>query len=99
MNEHQISEKSIYLEAIEIASPEERAAYLEAACGGDGQLRKEVEALIRAGDRPRRLLDSPGSLKPTAAYEPPVEGPGTVIGPYKLMEQIGEGGMGVVYVA
>jgi hypothetical protein len=73
MIERQLSEKSIFLAAIEIGSPEERVAYLEAACGGDRRLREEVEALLRAHDRPRRLLDSPGSLTPTVSYEPPAE--------------------------
>ena len=99
MVERQASEKSIFLEALEIASPEERASYVEAACGGDPHLREEVEALLRAYDRPRRLLDSPGSLAPTLAQEPLTERVGSLVGPYKLMEQIGEGGMGVVYVA
>src|SRR6202043_92506 len=45
------------------------------------------------------LRKQPGSLVPTADYEPINEKPGTVIGPYKLMEQIGEGGMGLVFVA
>jgi serine/threonine protein kinase len=99
MVERQASEKSIFLEALEIASPEERASYVEAACGGDQHLREEVEALLRAYDRPRRLLDSPGSLTPTVGHEPLTERVGSLVGAYKLMEQIGEGGMGVVYVA
>jgi serine/threonine protein kinase len=99
MVKHKDSEKSIFLEALEIASREGRASYLEAACGGDQSLREAVEALLRAYDRPRRLLDSPGSLTPTAAHEPLTERVGSLVGPYKLMEQIGEGGMGVVYVA
>jgi serine/threonine protein kinase/tetratricopeptide (TPR) repeat protein len=99
MIERHLCEKEIFLEAIEIASLEERAAYLVAACGGDRQLREEVEALLLAYNRPRRLFDSPDSLKPTDAHEPPTEEEGSLVGPYKLMEQIGEGGMGVVYVA
>ena len=60
---------------------------------------KRVEALLRAYDRPRRLLDSPGALTPTVAHDPPDERVGSLIGPYKLLEQIGEGGMGVVFMA
>jgi eukaryotic-like serine/threonine-protein kinase len=48
MIERHLSEKSIFLEAIEIASLDERAAYLEAACGDDRRLREEVEALLQA---------------------------------------------------
>src|SRR5262245_11380993 len=99
MIERQLSEKSIFLEALGIASPEERASYLEAACGDDQHLREEVEALLRAHDRPRRLLDSPQALTPTAAHEPPNERVGSLVGPYKLLEPIGEGGFGVVFLA
>jgi serine/threonine protein kinase len=99
MTERQISEKSIFLEALGIASPEERASYLQTACGDNQHLREEVEALLRAHDRPRPLLDSPQALNPTAAHGPPSEPVGSLVGPYKLLEKIGEGGFGVVFLA
>src|SRR5262245_33091673 len=91
-------EKLIFLEAVEIASDRERSLYLEEACGTDARLRAEVDALLRAHDKPRAVLDAADHYSPAA--DPPInERPGTVIGPYKLMQQIGEGGMGVVFMA
>jgi serine/threonine protein kinase/tetratricopeptide (TPR) repeat protein len=92
-------EKSIFLKAIEISSAEDRASYLDAACGDDPALRGRIEALLRAHERSLGLLDAPEAPGPTADLGPVREGPGTVIGPYKLLEPIGEGGMGVVYMA
>ncbi len=101
------NEETIFEAAIQKPNPAERAAYLEGACGGDPELRRRVEALVRAHQRSGGLLDSSahdaGSI--TADVDAPLdhpplaEGPGARIGPYKLREQIGEGGMGTVYVA
>src|SRR5438270_14084651 len=91
-------ERSIFLHALEISSAEERAAFLEAACGSNPQLRAEVEALLRAHEKPQGLLDAPDASS-SDTTEPPAEGPGTRLGPYKLLQQIGEGGMGIVYMA
>ena len=85
------TEKTIFLEAAEIASPTERAAFLERSCGDDRQLRAAVEALLLSHQRSQGVLD--------ATSAPLAERPGTQIGPYKLLQQIGEGGMGVVYMA
>src|SRR5262249_29716589 len=77
----------------------ERAAFLDEACAANPALRGEVEALLRAfegaGDFMNRAAPPPG----TVDFGPVTERPGTVIGPYKLMEQIGEGGMGLGFVA
>jgi serine/threonine protein kinase/WD40 repeat protein len=89
---------SIFDAAVELEDPAQRAAYLNAACGPDQQLRAAVEDLLRHDDAAGSFL-SPATPF-AAAQEPSVrEGPGTVIGPYMLMEQIGEGGMGLVFVA
>ena len=80
-------------------SPAERGALLAAACADDPQLRAEVERLLADDDTASR--DGSRDL-PTAAaipFRPIAEGPGARIGPYKLLQAIGEGGMGVVYLA
>jgi serine/threonine protein kinase/tetratricopeptide (TPR) repeat protein len=91
---------AIFNEALERESPSDRAAYLDHACAGDPALRARVEALLSVHHRAGEFLESP-AMVPTAeaALRGPDEGVGTSIGPYKLMEQIGEGGMGFVYVA
>src|SRR4051795_7401612 len=89
--------EDVFFAALEHESPEARAAYLEEACGSDAELRRRVERLLVAQHRAGRFLDAP-AVGPTVSLDlaPVLEEPGTVIGPYKLLEQIGEGGMGVV---
>jgi serine/threonine protein kinase/tetratricopeptide (TPR) repeat protein len=76
---------------------EEQAAFLDAACGGDPRLRARVEALLAADERAGPFLASPtgGGADDSAPHEQP----GTVIGHFKLHEQIGEGGFGTVWKA
>src|SRR4051794_24606063 len=94
-----MSESGIFKHAIKLPA-EQRAAYLSEACGTNRELREEVESLLRAAGASGDFLDKP-ALAPgmTAAYPPITEGPGTIIGPYKLLQQIGESGFGVVYMA
>jgi serine/threonine protein kinase/tetratricopeptide (TPR) repeat protein len=90
----------IFSAALELTSAEERADYLDRVCGSDLSLRGRVEGLLRAHVEDDDFLESPAAARTsTGDSRPLAEGPGTVIGPYKLREQIGEGGMGVVYVA
>src|SRR5262245_30886622 len=92
--------KSIFARAGEIADPAERAAYVAEACGGDAALKAEVERLLAAADEAGQFMAAPAIVADhTADYLRVTEGPGTVIGPYKLMEQIGEGGFGLVFIA
>ncbi|HEV3078139.1 MAG TPA: protein kinase, partial [Gemmataceae bacterium] len=93
-------EEALFAAVLEKPTRAERAAYLEGACGGDLGLRARIEALLDAHEASGGVLDAPPAvLTPTTGYRPLTEGPGTVIGPYKLLQQIGEGGMGVVYMA
>ncbi|MEX2310371.1 MAG: serine/threonine protein kinase, partial [Pirellulales bacterium] len=92
--------KSIFLSAAEIAGPEERSAFVESQCAGNDLLRGEVEELLRHQQSLGSFLESPPADFAVTTDSPPIaERPGTVIGPYKLLQQIGEGGMGVVFMA
>lgn len=94
----QADEESVFHRARQIASPGDRADYLREACGANAALRERVVALLAVHEREQSLLRSRDSAV-AAVPEPISEGPGTVIGPYKLLEQIGEGGFGVVFMA
>jgi eukaryotic-like serine/threonine-protein kinase len=87
----------IYWEAAQIASEEERAAYLVRVCGNDSSLHLRVIQLLNVRTAADNLLEAPAAI--ANLDEPLLEGPGTVIGLYKLLEQIGEGGMGLVFMA
>ncbi len=105
--------KEIFLAAVELTSPTARVAFLDQACAGEPTLRRRVELLLAAHDEPgvvgpalTSALDFPrpddrANEPADAAPVPgrPGEGPGSRVGPYKLLQQIGEGGMGVVYMA
>lgn len=84
---------TIVFEAVEIADHAQRSKYLADACADDAPLRERAEALIAAHFRAGRFLAEPTT--PAEAGDQT----GAIIGPYRLLEQIGEGGMGVVYVA
>src|SRR3982751_1264503 len=87
--------ESLFWSALAVGSPDERARYLDESCGGDGQLRGRMEELLAAYPKVEGFLE-PSS--PATASDPPGppggEGPGAAVGPYKLPEQLGEGGMG-----
>jgi serine/threonine protein kinase len=98
MTEPSLPEETIFDQAREITSDVERASFLDRACGNKRALRAEIEALLRADERTGDLLDLPD--RPASLPDPfGAEGPGAVIGPYTLVERIGEGGMGIVWMA
>src|SRR5262245_53661634 len=92
--------EAIFFAALEEGSPQGRAAYLDGACAGDPDLRRRVERMLAAQARAGNFLEEPARGPDVTADEQPIrDGPGTAIGPYKLLEQIGEGGFGVVFLA
>jgi serine/threonine protein kinase/tetratricopeptide (TPR) repeat protein len=93
-----MTERDMFEAALELP-PENRAAHLDNVCRGDAALRQRLEALLSKHDRAGSFLEQPAVPGPATIDNPVTERPGTMIGPYKLMEQIGEGGMGLVFVA
>jgi len=92
--------ESIFFAALEKPTAEEQAAYLDQACGQDTDLRRRVEKLLAAQPNVGKFLEEPlTDLEDVAEPAASQEGPGTVIGPYKLLQEIGEGGFGFVYMA
>lgn len=92
--------KELFHSALE-REPASRASFLEEACGGDEPLRHEVESLIAAHEQPAGIIDESifGLAADLLAVEQPVVVKGHRIGPYKIIHQIGRGGMGEVYLA
>src|SRR5437016_5349006 len=87
--------KAIFTDASAIALPERRAAYLNSACAGDRTLREQLDCLLAAQNKLGDFLEPPFSAEPGGGSDVL----GTRIGPYKILEQIGEGGFGIVYMA
>ena len=95
-----MNERDIFSAALDIEDPAERSAYLDRVCAEDPALRQRVAALVGAHKPASSFLERPaGRLAATVDEQPIEEKPGTVIGPYKLLQKIGGGGMGTVFMA
>ena len=94
-----IDEKGVFVAALALPDTSAREAYLQAACDGDPELLGRMRELLAAHDESQGPLDRRPPALGVTVDTTPAEEPGTVIGPYKLLEQIGEGGMGTVWMA
>jgi tetratricopeptide (TPR) repeat protein len=94
-------EKAIFLAALERGTLEEREAYLQGACGEDRGLFNRLKLLLSVHAEPQGPLDIPfpGNAIARTIDDLVTERPGAIIGRYKLLEQIGEGGFGIVFMA
>jgi len=91
-------EEAVFEAALKLPA-EQRADYLRKACGDDTALRAKMEALLQAHESAGTFLEPAARNKTIVLSLPPEEKPGSRIGRYKLLQQIGEGGCGVVYMA
>ena len=91
--------KAIFFEALEQSGPEALAEFLDRRCRAIAEIRQRVEELLRAHQKAGQFLGGESKVGETVDVPPSTEQPGREIGPYKLLQQIGEGGMGTVFMA
>src|SRR5262245_20333007 len=100
-----MTEQELFVEAFQIRDPAARDAYLNRVCADDTALRQRIAGLLGALGRAGGFLQAPAAVAaepgatPDFRPEPSPEAAGAVVGPYKLLEHIGEGGFGVVFMA
>ena len=99
MTNRQLDEEAIFHIARGIQDCQIRSDYLDQICAGDPSLRERVELLLEVNEQEKSFLRSTGEVAPTADLRPITEAPGQQIGRYKLLQKIGEGGFGVVFMA
>jgi len=98
VNTERRDEETIFMAALDFKSLPEREAYISKACGDDEELLNRVKALLDSHEQEDGFLEVP-PVDSGATLNKAIEGPGTKIGNYELIELIGEGGMGLVYLA
>jgi len=98
MNEQHQREEALFDAALQLPAAE-RGDFLNKACAENHQLRKRIESLLKSDEKTTGVLEQIPERKANFVSLPPSEKPGDLIGRYKLLEQIGEGGCGVVYLA
>src|SRR5262245_22228078 len=94
-----VDEKDVFLAALALPGGEERQAYLQAACAGHPELLGRLRDLLSAHEESQGPLDRLPAAQGVTVDAAHTEGRGSVIGPYKLLQEIGEGGMGTVFLA
>jgi len=100
MNAADEPQEVLFREVLQRATGPEREAFVNQACAGNEALRARLEALLQAHESPDPFLEPPAAPPNKATVRLPVtEKPGDKVGHYKLLQQIGEGGCGVVYMA
>src|SRR5262245_47025310 len=94
-----MNERDIFIAAMQKKDAAERQVYLRKACGDNAALREHLEGLLEAFEKAGSFLEAapPGGSRTITDQNQ--EGPGTLVRPYKRLQQIGEGGMGVFYMA